>query len=268
MFAMKTKDVLKWSKTKSWQRLFWLSVFLVLWEGLARSGRYDPLILPPIEDILKAMSSSVFDGALISQVGYTLKLMVEGFGIALAISLVLSMLASISVYAEGLVDTLLAIAHPLPGLALLPLVILWLGTGAPSIVFIIVHSVVWPLLLNLQAGIKAIPKVYKQIGQNYELSTLQIMSTILIPAAFPYFLAGIKTGWARAWRAVIGAEMVFGAAGGKGGIGWFIFTKRVFMDTAGMFAGIVVIILIGVLVEDLIFNQLERRTVKKWGMSA
>jgi NitT/TauT family transport system permease protein len=89
----------------------------------------------------------------------------------------------------------------------------------------------------------------------------------MIPAAFPYFLAGVKTGWARAWRAIIGAEMVFGAAGGTGGIGWFIFTKRVFMDTAGMFAGIFVIILIGILVEELILDQLEKKTVKKWGMS-
>lgn len=257
----------KWIANRTFQRLLWVSVFLIVWELIARSDRYDPLIFPSLEQIFKTLALSTLDGDLVKQALFTLKLILEGFLIALGIALLLAVLAFVSKIGEGLVDTLLAIAHPLPGLALLPLVILWLGTGAPSIIFIIVHSVVWPLLLNLMVGFKSIPKIYKQIGQNYELSPVQIVAHIMIPASLPYFLAGVKTGWARAWRAVIGAEMVFGAAGGTGGIGWFIFTKRVFMDTAGMFAGIFVIILIGILVEDLILEQLEKKTVKKWGMS-
>lgn len=257
----------KWITNRTVQRVFWVSLFLIAWELIARSGKYDPLIFPSLEEIFKTLTVSVLEGDLVRQVLYTLKLIAEGFAIALVIALFLALLAFVSKIGEGFVDTLLAIAHPLPGLALLPLVILWLGTGAPSIIFIIVHSVVWPLLLNLMIGFKSIPKIYKQIGYNYELSPVQIVAHIMIPAAFPYFLAGVKTGWARAWRAIIGAEMVFGAAGGTGGIGWFIFTKRVFMDTAGMFAGIFVIILIGILVEELILDQLEKKTVKKWGMS-
>jgi NitT/TauT family transport system permease protein len=256
-----------WLTNRTVQRVFWVGLFLIFWELIARSGKYDPLIFPSLESIFKTLTESTFEGDLIKQTLFTLKLILEGFLIALGLAITLAVFAYISKMGEGLVDTLLAIMHPLPGLALLPLIILWLGTGTPSIIFIIVHSVVWPLLLNLMIGFKSIPKIYTQIGQNYELSSVQIVRCILIPAALPYFLAGVKTGWARAWRAVIGAEMVFGAAGGSGGIGWFIFTKRVFMDTAGMFAGIFVIIIIGVLVEDFLLNQLEKKTVKKWGMS-
>jgi len=61
--------------------------------------------------------------------------------------------------------------------------------------------------------------------------------------------------------------MIFGATGGKGGIGWYIFNKRVFMDTPGLFAGLIVIIIIGILVEDLAFGKLEETTIKKWGIS-
>lgn len=256
-----------WFYKRSIQRILWVSIFLVAWELIARSGKYDPLIFPSLQEILRTLGQSLVEGDLLRQTLYTLKLIAEGFLIGLGLALLLALIAFISRIGEGFVDTLIAIAHPLPGLALLPLIILWLGTGAPSIVFIIVHSVVWPLLLNLLIGFKSIPKIYKQIGKNYELNAPQIVGHIMIPAALPYFLAGIKTGWARAWRAIIGAEMVFGAAEGTGGIGWFIFTKRVFMDTAGMFAGIIVIILIGILVEELILDQLEKKTVKKWGMS-
>ncbi|GAB6171880.1 ABC transporter permease [Paradesulfitobacterium aromaticivorans] len=260
---MKTKFV----QHKYIQRIFWICLLLVLWEVVAHSGKYSPLIFPSLEQIFSALYHSILNGNLLKQVVYTLKLILEGFVIALVLAVVLSVLGFASKIVEGLVETLLAIAHPLPGLALLPLIILWLGTGANSVIFIIVHSVIWPLLLNLLIGFKSIPKIYKQVGQNYELGSVQIAMHIMIPAALPYFIAGLKTGWARAWRAVIGAEMVFGAAGGTGGIGWFIFTNRVFMDTAGMFAGIFVIILIGVLVEDLILNRLEKATVKKWGMT-
>lgn len=254
-------------RSKYVQRVFWIFLLLVLWEAVARSGKYSPLIFPSLEQIFASLYHSVLNGSLIEQALYTLKLIFQGFVIALILAVLLAVLAFASKILEGLVDTILAIAHPLPGLALLPLIILWLGTGANSIIFIIVHSVVWPLLLNLLIGFKSIPKIYKQVGQNYELSSVQIAAHIMLPASLPYFIAGLKTGWARAWRAVIGAEMVFGAAGGSGGIGWFIFTNRVFMDTAGMFAGIFVIILIGVLVEDLILERLEKATVKKWGMT-
>ena len=165
------------------------------------------------------------------------------------------------------VETLVSIAHPLPGIALLPLIILWFGAGEISIIFIIVHSVVWPLVLNLLAGFKAIPKIYKQVGNNYGLNSLKIIRYIMLPASLPYFLTGMRISWARAWRALISAEMIFGAAGGKGGLGWFIFKNRVFMDTTGIFAGLIIIVVIGMLVEDLIFEKLEKVTIKKWGMT-
>ena len=182
-------------------------------------------------------------------------------------AVILSSLSILFKSFRGLVDTLVSIAHPLPGIALLPLIILWFGAGEISIIFIIVHSVVWPLVLNLLSGFKAIPKIYKQVGNNYGLNSFKIIRYIMIPASLPYFLTGMRISWARAWRALISAEMIFGAAGGKGGLGWFIFKNRVFMDTNGIFAGLIVIVVIGMLVEDLIFNKLEKVTIKKWGMT-
>lgn len=91
---------------------------------------------------------------------------------------------------------------------------------------------------------------------------------ILLPAAFPYILSGIKIGWAFAWRTIIAAEMVFGVAGSQGGLGWFIYQNRFEMNTDLVFAGLLTVILIGLLVENLFFRWLERRTVLRWGMSA
>jgi NitT/TauT family transport system permease protein len=80
-------------------------------------------------------------------------------------------------------------------------------------------------------------------------------------------LAGLKSGWARGWGAAISAEMIFGASGGIGGIGWYIFNKRVFMDTAGVYAGLLIIIAVGIFVEDFVFGKIEKNTINKWGVA-
>lgn len=254
-------------KNKHLVRIFWIVILAILWESIALSGRYSPLIFPSIGEVMKSLYLSIKSGEIIAGTLYSLKLIFNSLAIGITMALILSLLSIKSKIIESFIDTLVAIAHPLPGIALLPLIILWLGTGTSSIIFIIVHSVIWPMVINLLTGFRSIPKIYNQIGANYELNIFQKIYHILIPAAFPYFLAGVKIGWARAWRALISAEMVFGAAGGIGGLGWYIFKKRVFMDTAGIYSGLVIIVAIGILVEDIIFDKLEKRTVKKWGMS-
>ncbi|MTI70657.1 MAG: ABC transporter permease subunit [Firmicutes bacterium] len=248
-------------------RLFWIVILGIIWQVIALSEVFNLTSFPRIETLLASLIKDILNGDIIIQTLYSLSLIFKGLMLGLIISIILSGISMISKVFEGFVDTVIAIAHPLPGIALLPLVILWMGIGERAIIFIIVHSVVWPLTLNLLAGFRAIPNIYKQIGKNYGLNSLKIIRYILVPASLPYFITGLKIGWARAWRAVISAEMVFGAAGSAGGLGWFIFKKRVFMDTSGLFGGLIVIILIGIMIEDLFFDKFEKMTIKKWGMS-
>ncbi|MTI66088.1 MAG: ABC transporter permease subunit [Firmicutes bacterium] len=248
-------------------RFFWIVILGIIWQVIALSEVFNLTSFPRIETLLASLIKDILNGDIIIQTLYSLRLILKGLMFGLIISIILSGVSMISKVFEGFVDTIIAIAHPLPGISLLPLVILWMGIGERAIIFIIVHSVVWPLTLNLLAGFRAIPNIYKQIGKNYGLNSLKIIQYILVPASLPYFITGLKIGWARAWRAVISAEMVFGAAGNAGGLGWFIFKKRVFMDTSGLFGGLIVIILIGIMIEDLFFEKFEKMTIKKWGMS-
>ena len=168
---------------------------------------------------------------------------------------------------EKAVKTIVTLLHPLPGVALLPLVILWVGTGKTAITIIIVHGAFWPLMQNLLSGMESIPDIYFKVGDNYGFSTSEKIIRILIPATAPFLIAGLKIAWARAWRALISAEMIFGAAGLAGGIGWAIYRSRVFMDVAGIVSGLAVIIIIGIVVEKFVFGFIEKRTIKKWGMA-
>ncbi|MFZ7131691.1 MAG: ABC transporter permease [Eubacteriales bacterium] len=248
-------------------KFVWIFFILLLWEAVAKLSIVNPLAFPSLELVGKAFFESMVSGDLMIQVLYSLGMILLGLIIAIVISIIISSLAILHPLFESLLDTLISIFHPLPGIALLPLIILWIGTGSKAVVFIIIHSVLWPMTLNIMTGFKSIPKLYEKIGQNYEFSPLKIVWKIYFPASFPYALAGLKIGWARAWRAAISGEMIFGATGATGGIGWYIFNKRVFMDTPGLFAGLIIIIIIGLMIEDLIFRKIEYMTVKKWGMS-
>ncbi len=252
---------------KALSRLVWIGFLIFIWVSVVLLGDFSPLVLPSPSLVAKALYSGFSEGLLGKQILISLALVFAGMTIGTLIAMALLFLAVFSRMGESLVTTLTAIFHPLAGIALLPVVILWFGTGALSIIFIIIHSVVWPMVTNLVAGYRSIPEPYRIVGRNYELTRFGTFLKITVPGSLPYILAGLKISWARAWRALISAEMIFGAVFGSGGVGWFIFSKRVFMDTPGMFAGIVVVVIIGILIEDLFFGIIENRTIRKWGMS-
>lgn len=254
------------------EHLAWALLLLGLYTTGRVLGEASPLLMPPLGEILGALVAGIREGDLLVQTGFSLLLIAAALGAGTLGALFLVLLARPgSLRRKGfnagrsLVETLTGLLHPLPGIALLPLIILWMGTGTPAVFFILIHSILWPLTTNLLAGFDQIPEIYRLVGQNYQLSWGKRFFRIELPAAFPFLLAGWRIGWARGWRALISAEMIFGAVGGTGGVGWFIFQKRVFMDTPGIFAGLTAVLLIGLLVEGLLFQKLERRSRLRWG---
>ena len=241
------------------QRIGWILFFLVIWEIIAKTGMVSELILPPLEDIIGAFFGDLIHGTLLLRIGVSLAVVAAGLVIGTLIAALLSILSYSSPLLASGVEALTSIAHPLPGIALLPLVILFFGTGTASILMIVIHAVLWPMVINFNAGFSSVKQTYIDLGRNYEYGRMGIIRHILIPSSWVYVVAGLRIAWARSWRAVISAEMVFGVIGAYGGLGWYIFNKRVFMDTPGMYAGLLVLIIIGLVIEDTAFDSLEKR---------
>lgn len=163
-------------------------------------------------------------------------------------------------------NLLVSICDLLPGVALLPVVIIIFGVKPGVIVFLVVHAVLWPMSRNVLDGFMAVPKIYIEAGTNIGLHGLSLLLGVYLPAATSYIVSGLKVGWARAWRGLISAEMIFGVATCPG-IGLFINQMRTNMNNAEMYATLVVIIIIGVVVQYGVLAPIEKNTVKKWGMS-
>jgi NitT/TauT family transport system permease protein len=246
------------------RRALILVCLALLWETLARWQDND-LLLPTFLQTARAFVAGVADGELLQRAGASLRVLLQGYALGVAGALTLSTLAVSTRLGRDLLGTLTAMFNPLPAIALLPLALLWFGLGNGSLIFVIVHSTLWPLALATFSGFEAVPETLRMAGRNYGLRGPRFVLHILIPAALPAILAGLKIAWAFAWRTLIAAELVFGISSGQGGLGWYIFQNRNELYTDKVFAGLAMVILIGLLVEGLVFHTLERLTVRRWG---
>ena len=253
-----------WSQT--WLRkLMILALLALAWEQIARWQDND-LMLPTFSATAVALYHGLASGELLTRTLISLGVLLQGYALGVALAFALTSLAVSTQFGRDLLDTLTSMFNPLPAIALLPLALLWFGLGQGSLIFVLVHSVLWPLALNTYAGFRSVPETLRMAGRNYGLRGPRYVLQILVPAALPSILSGLKIAWAFAWRTLIAAELVFGASSGKGGLGWYIFQNRNELFTDKVFAGLATVILIGLAIERCVFQTLERVTVRRWGM--
>jgi NitT/TauT family transport system permease protein len=243
-----------------------LVVLAAIWEIYGRQIDNE-LVLPTFLDTLASVFESFASGELPAAAAYTIPILLVGYFAGLALAGLLTALATATRIGADLLETLTAMFNPLPSIALLPLALLWFGLGEGAIVFVLIHAVLWAVALNTFSGFKSVSPTLRMVGRNYGLTHVAYILGILIPGAFPSILTGLKIGWAFAWRTLIAAELVFGAQGGSGGLGWFVFERKNQLLIADVFAGLLTVILFGLIVENVIFKTIERRTVERWGMS-
>jgi len=251
--------------SSAWRQLLLLTVLAALWEGAARWADNE-LLLPTFTAAAQALGRGLWSGELLWRAGISLQLLLQGYLLGVVLALSMTALATASRWGRDLLASLTAMFNPLPAIALLPLALLWFGLGARSLIFVLVHAVLWPLALAASAGFASVPETLRMAGRNYGLTGPRYVWQILLPAALPSVLSGLRVAWAFAWRTLIAAELFFGASSGQGGLGWYIFQNRNELMTDHVFAGLALVILIGWLVERLVFSTVERWTVRRWGM--
>lgn len=255
----------KWLKASWVKRVTVLVLLAVIWQ-FAAGYEANPILLPSFTETFSALVDSVLHDHLAASATSSLWILLKGYTIAIAIGLTLVSLAISNSFVSEALSTLTAMFSPLPAIALLPLAMLWFGLGEKSLIFVLIHSVLWAFALATLTGFQSVPETLCLVGRNYGVRGLYYVFLILIPAALPSILSGLKIGWAFAWRTLIAAELVFGINSSAGGLGWFIFQNRNDLLTDKVFAGLAMVILIGLAVELLIFRTIEAATIRRWGM--
>jgi NitT/TauT family transport system permease protein len=255
-----------------------LLVLIVVWELYTQFGNVKVLMFPTFSSTGDAFIKMIVDEGLMINVWNSISVLTTGYVIGIGIAAVLVVLSVWTRFGNDLLTTLTAMLNPLPAIALLPMAMLWFGLNNAAIVFTLLHSIVWPVALNTHAGFLGVSETQRMVGRNYGLRGLPYIYKILIPAAFPSILTGLRIGWAYAWRTLIAAELVFGGSvmdtsgmmgaegSNAGGLGWIIFQNQMDLRIPYVYAGLFSVILVGVVIENVIFRNIEERTIRRWGM--
>jgi NitT/TauT family transport system permease protein len=270
LFGVVAKPLSAWERVYNItivRKLVILIALAAAWEIYAR-WLNNPLLFPTFGATVDAFVDGFVHGTLLLKAWTSIKILLVGYAAGIALAALLTVVAITSRVGTDFLETLTAMFNPLPAIALLPLALIWFGLGAGSIVFVLIHSVLWAVALNTHSGFLAVSNTLRMVGRNYGLRGLSYVGRILIPAAFPSILTGFKIGWAFAWRTLIAAELVFGVSSGSGGLGWFIYENKNQLEIPSVFAGLLTVIVIGLLVENVIFRSVEARTVRRWGMQS
>jgi len=238
---------------------------LVIWQAYVTLGHVQPLLVASPLDVAGAAWADLKNGQLEKATYNTLINLILGMIVGTLIGFALASFAVFSRIGQDLLTVLTSIFNPLPSIAILPLAMIWFGLQPKSIVFVVALATIWPVALNTDNGFRTISQTTQLAARNLGLRGWRLVTGVLLPAALPSIITGVKAAWAFGWRTVVAAELIFGVAGSAGGLGWYINNARYYLNTSNIFAGLVVISVLGIIVEGL-FGLIERRTVVKWGM--
>lgn len=247
-------------------RLIFIALILIIWEVLAQSGLYHKVLIPSLFTILETLISELMNGKLFYAVLNSLLIISKGLFISLLVAFVLVGISRINEITDDLVSFMISIAHPVPGIAILPLIILWFGIGEKAVLFVVVHAMVWPLVINIMSEMNRLDEKYSKIARVFNLGFFSEVIHIYLIGSVPAFISGSKIAWSRGWRAFISAEMVFGVVGANSGLGWYLFEQRVYMNSPALYSGLIAIVLSGIFIEGYVFSKLEKVTRTRWTM--
>ena len=234
-----------------------------LWQAFAWWGPFPSKLFPGVDKIVSAFVRLMVTGILPVHAFWTLVRLVVGFGLGAALGVAVGMAMGRSRWAEDLLLPIVSVGNPIPGLAYAPLFVIWFGLGDVPAILLVGFAASFPVAVNTWTGVKAVKEIWIRAARSMGAGERQLFRKVVLPGALPYLLTGLRLGLARAWRVLIAVEMLTSV---RLGLGWLIFGAREFLNTDVMLAGIAVIGLVGLGLEKLVFERLERFTVVRWGM--
>ena len=238
-------------------------VALLLYEALARSGWFAAALVPTLPTIARTLWGMIGDGTMERHALNTLMRVFAGLALAVAVGLVLGFLMARYRGIERFFSPLVSALMPIPSLAWAPVFILWFGLGNVATILIVFYAATFPMLINTWTGVRAVNPIWLRAARSMGAAGPRLFRRVVLPAALPFIITGLRLSFQRAWIAVVGAEML---AASSYGLGWVIFDAKEFLNADIMLSSLAVIGAIGYVFERFVFGSLERATVLRWGM--
>ena len=237
-------------------------LFLVLWEGVVRLGAITPIVLPAPSAILNYLVAMTRDGTIPYNLGITFLRIVAGFFVAGSLGILVGILMGMSRVVARVLDPWIAALYPLPKISLIPLLIIWLGTGEVYILTISAVSAFFPVVMSTYAGIRQIDQNLIRAAHDLGANARQIQVNVVVPAAIPSIFSGLELGMGVTIILVVAAEMIGGST--QSGMGYLLIRFGQVMETEKVFAGLLVLAVFGaIIMKSQAFIQ---RVIAPWAI--
>lgn len=247
---------------KAGKHVAFYGALLLVWILLAKLKIWPPYVFPDPKGVLESLYAGFSDKSFLIAIGVSMRRMLIGYGLSVVLGMVLGLLVASNKFLEETLGGLLVSLQSLPSICWLPLAVLWFGLSEQAILFVVVMGSLLSVTISMETGRRQIPKIYGMAGRNLGAHGLRLFFFVLLPASLPYIVTGLKQGWAFAWRSLISGEMIFVSLG----LGQLLMMGRDLNDMSQVIAVMILIIAIGYIVDGLVFQTVERRLQRKWGV--
>jgi NitT/TauT family transport system permease protein len=244
------------------QAIFY-SVLLGAWALLAKLRIWPPYLFPPPWSVAEALWAGFTDHSFLIGIAVTMRRMLVGYSLSVVLGMILGLGVARNKFLEETVGPLLVSLQSLPSICWVPLAILWFGLTEKAILFVVLMGCILSVTIAMEDGRKQMPKIYTMAGRNLGASGFRLFWHVMLPASLPYIVSGLKQGWAFGWRSLIQAEMIFLTIG----LGQLLMMGRDLNDMNQVIAVMILIILLGYLINRLVFRTMERALQSRWGLT-
>jgi NitT/TauT family transport system permease protein len=243
--------------------LFFVGLVAVWWAAVA-SGRWSPVLLPSPRDVGEYLWASALDGTLLAAIAVTMKRLLIGYVMGVAIGVPVGLLMSANKWIEDTVGTLALGIQTLPSVCWVPLALIWFGQSEGAMLFVVVMGTVGSVIIATDNGARSIPPIYARAARTMGSEGFHKWTRVVLPAALPFLVGGMKQGWAFAWRSLMAAEIFVTILSGFG-LGHLLHYGRELNAMDQVIGMMLVIVLIGLLADRILFSPWERFMHRRWG---
>jgi NitT/TauT family transport system permease protein len=248
-----------------WPRLGAVAIVLAAWQAVLLTGWRPDYLLPGPAPVLARLSGDVRDPSFSMALGITLQRAVVGYGAAVVVGGVIGAVVARNEVLRKAVGSLITGLQSMPSIAWFPLAILLFGLSETAILFVVLLGAAPAVANGLMSGIDQIPPLLLRSGKTLGARGLSLYRHVILPAALPAFLGGLKQGWAFAWRSLMAGELLV-ILGNRPSLGARLQLAREFSDAESLVATMIVILLIGMVIDGG-FSLVDRRVRRRWGLT-
>src|SRR5258708_3256973 len=229
---------------------------------LAKLHVWPPYLFPPPWGVGEALWAGFKDHSFWIGIMVTMKRMLIGYSLSVILGMILGLGVGSYKFLEDTLVGLLVSLQSLPSICWIPLAVLWFGLTEKAILFVVLMGSLLSVTIAMEDGRKQMPKIYALAGRNLGAKGFRLFWSVLLPASLPFIVSGLKQGFAFGWRSLIQAEMIFLSLG----LGQLLMMGRDLNDMSQVIAVMILIIILGFIIDGLVFRTMERKLQERWGL--